>query len=97
MQVPFVGFQPVKTSDHMAMGVWVAATGRLHRAGSLARFVEGVPVLVASCFGRDRYRQVRRNCGLGTERSDHSLDRPILLILGHWLCQEVGVSSPLFE
>ena len=53
MPVPFVGFQPVRTSAHRAaMGVWVAATGRLHRAGSLARSVEGVPILVADCFGR---------------------------------------------
>ena len=49
---------------------------------SLARFVEGVPVLVASSFGRGWYRRIRRNCGLGNEGLDHSLDRLILLILG---------------
>jgi dolichyl-diphosphooligosaccharide--protein glycosyltransferase len=99
MQVPFVGFQPVRTSEHMAaLGVFgllqlVAFTElvRSHVSSKQFRFLLRTALVGVGIVG------FVGDCRLDDERVDCSLDRSILLALGHWLRQEVSVSSPSFE
>jgi hypothetical protein len=84
MQVPFVGFQPVRTSEHMAaLGVF----GLLQ----LVAFAQLVRSHVSSKQFWRRWHPWHRAADV--QGLDCSLDWPLLLALGHRLCQEVGCFS----
>lgn len=107
MQIPFVGFLPIRNSDHMSalgrsllsqvqMAVQELTFCRCLRPASACGLRRVCPQLrskqaVPETSDRHDLHHLRSRFAWAScsdcDGSDRSLERPILLLVGHWLCQ----------